>query len=107
MPNHPVGLHEFDVFLSHSSRDAAKVRAIADVLRMEGLKVWMAPDSIEPGSPVIQAITQGVAKSRKVVFCISSASLASDYVELETRIATGIDPSNFHRVVVPALLEKC
>ena len=30
----------YDVFLSHSSKDKAVVRALAEQLRQDGLKVW-------------------------------------------------------------------
>ncbi|MEK7677388.1 MAG: toll/interleukin-1 receptor domain-containing protein, partial [Verrucomicrobiota bacterium] len=36
MPEH----FPFDVFLSHSAKDKAVVRAVAERLRQDGLKVW-------------------------------------------------------------------
>jgi hypothetical protein len=31
----------YDVFLSHSSKDKAVVRSVAERLRADGLKVWL------------------------------------------------------------------
>jgi len=39
----------FDVFLSHSSKDKAVVRAVAERLRADGLRVWLDGWEIRPG----------------------------------------------------------
>ena len=39
----------FDVFLSHSSKDKAIVRAVAERLRADGLRVWLDDWEIRPG----------------------------------------------------------
>ena len=33
---------QYDVFLSHSAKDKAVVRLLAERLRQDGLKVWLA-----------------------------------------------------------------
>ena len=38
-----------DVFLSHSSKDKAVVRAVAERLRAGGLRVWLDVWEIRPG----------------------------------------------------------
>jgi hypothetical protein len=38
-----------DVFLSHSSKDKAVVRALAERLRQDGLKVWFDEWVLKPG----------------------------------------------------------
>jgi len=38
-----------DVFLSHSSKDKAVVRPLAERLRKDGLKVWFDEWEIKPG----------------------------------------------------------
>ena len=39
----------FDLFLSHSSRDNAVVRPLAERLRADGLKVWFDEWVLKPG----------------------------------------------------------
>ena len=34
---------QYDVFLSHSAKDKAVVRPLAERLRQDGLKVWLVP----------------------------------------------------------------
>ncbi len=37
---HMLTEFQYDVFLSHSSKDKAVVRAVAERLRADGLRVW-------------------------------------------------------------------
>jgi hypothetical protein len=41
-----------DVFLSHSSKDEAVVRAVAERLRADGLRVWLDDLEIRPGNKI-------------------------------------------------------
>jgi len=43
---------EYDVFLSHSSRDKAVVRPVAERLRADGLRVWLDDWEIHPGDSI-------------------------------------------------------
>jgi len=43
---------QYDVFLSHSSKDKAVVRALAERLRRDGLRVWFDEWEIQPGDTV-------------------------------------------------------
>jgi len=40
---------EHDVFFSHSAKDEAVVRRLAERLRKEGLRVWFDAQGIQPG----------------------------------------------------------
>ena len=40
---------EFDVFLSHNSRDKNQVKELAKLLRARGLKCWLDVDDLVPG----------------------------------------------------------
>ena len=42
----------YDVFLSHSSKDKAVVRPLAERLRKDGLKVWFDEREIKPGDSI-------------------------------------------------------
>ena len=51
---------EYDVFLSHSAKDKAVVRQLAERLRQDGLKVWFDKWEIKAGDN-IPAMRSGVA----------------------------------------------
>ena len=44
---------EYDVFLSHSTKDKAVVRPIAERLRADGLRVWFDEWEIRLGDPLV------------------------------------------------------
>ena len=43
---------QYDVFLSHSAKDKAVVRAVAERLRKDGLKVWFNEWVLKPGDSI-------------------------------------------------------
>lgn len=57
---------EFDVFLSHNSRDKPAVKEIAARLRDRGLRVWLDKDELRPGLPWQEGLEEGVRASRSV-----------------------------------------
>jgi TIR domain len=42
----------YDVFLSHSSKDKAVVRAVAQRLRTDNLRVWFDDWEVRPGDHI-------------------------------------------------------
>ena len=55
---------EFDVFLSHNSRDKPAVEEIAARLRARGLRVWLDKDELQPGLPWQEGLEAGIRASR-------------------------------------------
>jgi len=55
---------QFDVFLSHSSKDKPVVRGIAERLREDGLRVWFDEWVLKPGDHVRAKIEEGLEQSR-------------------------------------------
>ncbi|MBV8274993.1 MAG: TIR domain-containing protein, partial [Verrucomicrobia bacterium] len=53
---------DFDVFLSHNSKDKSAVRELAQCLRGRGLKVWLDEWELPPGRPWQKEI-EGIIKS--------------------------------------------
>jgi len=68
----------FDAFLSHSSKDKAVVRAIAERLRADGLKVWFDEWMLKPGDSIPAKIEEGLERSRVLVLCMSANAFGSD-----------------------------
>ena len=59
----------FDVFLSHSARDKAVVRAVAERSRKDGLKVWfdewvLKPKQRRPGPIPLHQLAPGGPRAR-------------------------------------------
>jgi len=58
MPNE----FQYDVFVSHSAKDKAAVRPLADRLRTDGLKVWFDEWNIKPGDSIPAKIEDGLVR---------------------------------------------
>lgn len=54
----------FDVFLTHNSKDKPAVRKIAVALRERGLKVWLDEWELVPGRPWLEATEKAIESSR-------------------------------------------
>jgi hypothetical protein len=53
----------YDVFLSHSAKDKAVVRPLAERLRADGLKVWFDEWEIKPGDSIPAKTEEGLEHS--------------------------------------------
>ncbi|MBV9142205.1 MAG: toll/interleukin-1 receptor domain-containing protein [Pseudonocardiales bacterium] len=80
-----------DVFISHSSRDAAVAREVCVALETVGLRCWIAPRDITPGQTWSSAIVTGLDSSRVLVLIFSRHADASGEVlrEVERASSTG------------------
>ncbi len=97
----------WDVFISHASRDKARVRPLAEALRAAGLEVWLDEWVIQPGDHIYLAVEQGLEAARTLVLCLTTQALTSEWVKLERGTALFRDPTNKERRFVPVLLEDC
>ena len=86
---------QYDVFLSHSAKDKAVVRPLAERLRKDGLKVWPVPPErlreggfdewvLKPGDSIPAKIEEGLEHSHVLVLCMSANAFGSDWAQLET-----------------------
>src|SRR3974390_1084146 len=95
----------FDVFLSHSAKDKAAVRALAERLRQDGLRVWFDQWVLKPGDNVRARIEEGLDQSRVLVFCMSANSFGSEWAQLEAGTFRFRDPLNNDRRFIPLRLD--
>jgi small GTP-binding protein len=95
----------FDLFLSHSSKDKLDVRALAERLRNDGLRVWLDEWIITPGSLIGLEIEKGLEQSRSLVLVMSSNAFQSEWATLERHTALFRDPSNTQRRFIPLRLD--
>jgi TolB-like protein/Tfp pilus assembly protein PilF len=71
------------VFISHSTKDKSVANAICHRLESEGIKCWIAPRDIQPGSNWTEAIMRGIEACRAVVLVFSTNSNKSEHVHRE------------------------
>ncbi len=82
----------FDVFISYSSKDKQVADAACARLEAMGIRCWIAPRDILPGSEYGSAILEALHQSRAVVLIFSSRANESTQVrrEIERAVAKGI-----------------
>jgi WD40 repeat protein len=95
-----------DVFLSHSSKDKAVVRALAERLRKDSLNVWFDEWEIQPGDSIPSKIEKGLESSRVLVLCMSVDAFGSDWAQLEAGTFRFRDPLNKERRFIPLRLDS-
>ena len=96
---------QYDVFLSHSTRDKAAVRPLAERLRADGLKVWFDEWVLKPGDSIPAKIEEGLEHSRVLVLCVSANAFGSDWAQLEAGTFRFRDPLNKERRFIPLRLD--
>ncbi|MFA5192336.1 MAG: TIR domain-containing protein [Verrucomicrobiia bacterium] len=101
--NDPVFTH--DVFLSHSSKDKAVVRPLAERLQKDGLNVWFDEWVLKPGDSIPAKIEEGLEHSRVLVLCMSANAFGSDWAQLEAGAFRFRDPLNQERRFIPLRLD--
>jgi hypothetical protein len=96
---------DFDVFLSHSSNDKPVVRALAERLRRDGLRVWFDEWVIQLGDSIYAKISDGLERSRILLLCMSRNGFGSDWVTVEHQTIFFADPQNRKRRFIPIRLD--
>jgi hypothetical protein len=94
---------QHDVFLSHSSRDKAGVRDVAERLRRDGVKVWFDEWVLTPGDSIPAKIEKGLERSRELL-CMLAHAFGSDWALLESGTFGFRDPLNKVRRFLPLRL---
>jgi tetratricopeptide (TPR) repeat protein len=81
-----------DVFVSYSSRDKATADAIVASLEANGIRCWIAPRDILPGSDWGEAIVEAIEQAGTMVLVFSAHSNTSPQIrrEIEGAVAAGI-----------------
>jgi hypothetical protein len=96
----------YDVFLSHSSKDQALVRDVAERLRADGLRVWLDEWIIRPRDSITAKIEDGLERSRVLVLCMSAHAFGSGWAQLEAGTLRFRDPLNKDRRFVLLRLDQ-
>jgi hypothetical protein len=93
------------VFLSHSAKDKAVVRAVAERLRTDGLRVWFDEWEVRLGDSIPAKLEDGLENSRVLVLCMSANAFGSDWAQLEAGTFRFRDPLNKERRFIPLRLD--
>jgi hypothetical protein len=96
---------QFDIFLSHSSKDKTVVRELGARLQRDGRRVWLDEEQIKPGVSIPAKIEEGLERSRVLVLCISAHAFGSDWAQLEAGTFRFRDPLNKKRRFIPLRLD--
>lgn len=94
------------VFISHATADAGFAHQLADDLRAEGWRVWIAPESIRPGEKWVEAIDRGLETSGVFVVALTPNAVASKWVRTETNAAIDLAQADEVRFISLAV-EEC
>jgi TolB-like protein len=84
------------VFISYASQDAAVANAIVENLEHHGIKCWIAPRDVTPGSQYADEIVAAINEAKVVVLVLSENAVASPHVGRETERAA----SKRRRIIV-------
>jgi hypothetical protein len=96
---------KYDVFLSHSSKDKAVVRDVAERLRADGLRVWFDEWEIKAGDDVPLKINTGLEYSRAIALFMSAQAFGSEWATLESITFGFRDSMNRERRFIPLRLD--
>jgi len=90
-----------DVFLSYSESDASTAQAACEELEAAGLRCWMAPRDVAPGSEWAGEIVRAIEGAKAMVLVFSSHAVTSRQVgnEVERAVNLGVP-------VVPLRIEN-
>jgi TIR domain len=84
----PVGAAALGhVFVSYSTADRALAEKLLRNLEAKGVRIWMAPRDIQPGSDYSEAIADALDRSTAVVALVSDSANLSRHVKAEIEIA--------------------
>src|ERR1700740_1358755 len=96
----------YDVFLSHSAKDKAVVRDVAERLRNDGVKVWCAQWIMRVGESIPAKIEERLERSRVLALCMSANAFGLDWARVEVGTFRFRVPLNKERRFLPLRLDK-
>ena len=77
-----------DAFVSYASHDAPVANAIVEALEKHGLRCWIAPRDVTPGSHYADHIMSAISRAKVLVLVLSDSGLASKHVGKEVERAS-------------------
>jgi TIR domain len=91
----------FDAFISYSSKDKIVADTCCAVLEQAGVRCWIAPRDVKPGTEYGAAIIDGIGQSRLMVLIFSSS--ANDSSQIHREIERAVSKS---MPIIPVRIEE-
>lgn len=98
---------QFDVFLSHSSRDREFTSSLATDLAESGLRVWLDQWHIRPGESFAEAIDEAIKASQFLLIVMSPDYFKSPWTQQEWQYALGSELETKGIRLIPILYRDC
>src|ERR1700752_1050491 len=77
-----------DVFVSYATQDAEFANGIVEALEGQGLRCWIAPRDVVPGSLYADGIVRAINGAKVFVLVLSEHAVASSHVGKEIERAS-------------------
>jgi TolB-like protein/Tfp pilus assembly protein PilF len=77
-----------DAFVSYASHDAPVANSIVEALEKHGLRCWIAPRDVTPGSHYADHIMSAISRAKVLVLVLSDSALTSKHVGKEVERAS-------------------
>ena len=108
---------EFDVFLSHNSKNKAAVRKLAEKLRERHIKVWLDEEQLVPGRPWQSALEDIIRTTGSAAVIVGpdglgpweepeSRALLSEFVRRRIPVIPVLMPGATHKPTLPLFLNE-
>lgn len=91
-----------DVFISYKAEEINEAKKVRDFLQENGIKCWMAPDSIPGGSSYAAEINAAIKNCRAFILILSPLAQTSIHVTREYSLA-----DKNRKPVLPFCIEYC
>jgi hypothetical protein len=88
------------LFVSHVSEDRAAALEIVDELERRGVKCWIAPRNVGPGSRFDDEIADALDSCRAMLLIFSERCNESEYIHRELTVA-----GESHKLIIPFRIE--
>jgi TolB-like protein/tetratricopeptide (TPR) repeat protein len=77
-----------DVFVSYASQDASIANAVVTALERQGVRCWIAPRDVAPGSLYADEIIRAINGTKILVLVLSRSAIASPHIGREVERAS-------------------
>lgn len=94
------------VFLSYSFQDKEFAQHLANDLRKQGVKVWLADEQVKVGDKIIDTIREGISSSQWIIVVLSENSSQSDFVSKELVFALDEEQKRDRPFILPAVISE-
>jgi len=92
---------DFFLFVSHVTEDRAAAMAIVAELEKRGVRCWIAPRNIAPGSRFDDQIADAIEACRAMLLIFSDHCNHSEYIHREITVA-----GESHKLIIPFRIEE-